>query len=221
MNGAEESIFKNSNSKEWNKKEPLKIVTHHWSPNKMKGFDVYKELDQLIITDEWRDKIKFTYIGNLPNDFKFKNTKVIKPISGKDLGFELSRHHVYITASNNEPAGMHHIEGALSGLPILYIESGGITEYCKNYGVCFNNSEFVPALRDIMSNYSLYYSNLKYYPNNARKMTENYLNLFSSLIRNKEEIVSKRKIFSLHIFIKEFYFFDYIFFEIFEINNQK
>ena len=44
----------------------------------MKGFDIYEELDQLIISDKWRGKIEFTYIGNIPRGFNFKNTKVIK-----------------------------------------------------------------------------------------------------------------------------------------------
>ena len=37
----------------WNSKDPIKIVTHHWSNNYMKGFDEYLYLDNLI-------KSKFT-----------------------------------------------------------------------------------------------------------------------------------------------------------------
>ena len=158
LNGADNNIFNDSRNLIWDGKEPLKIVTHHWSPNKMKGFDVYKKLDELILNDNWRGKVEFTYIGNLPKGFNFKNTKVIQPISGDKLGKELSNHHLYITASNNEPAGMHHIEGALSGLPIIYKNSGALPEYCKNYGVEFNESDFIPALEEIISNYYLYKS---------------------------------------------------------------
>ena len=160
----------------------------------MKGFDVYKKLDDLIMLDNWRGIIEFTYIGNLPKGFKFKNTKVIKPISGKKLGEELSKHHVYITASNNEPAGMHHVEGALSGLPIIYKNSGALPEYCRNYGECFNDLDFLPALKKIMSNYYFYKSSLKNYPNTAQKMTEIYINLFSELLKKKKKIIENRKI---------------------------
>ena len=41
----------------------------------MKGFDVYKKLDDLLSTSEWKNKIEFTYIGNLPKGFNFKNAK--------------------------------------------------------------------------------------------------------------------------------------------------
>ena len=32
---------------------------------------------------------------------------------------------------------VYHIEAAQCGLPILYLESGGITEYCEGYGLSF------------------------------------------------------------------------------------
>ena len=195
LNGADKKIFNDIKNKKWAIGEPLKIVTHHWSPNFMKGFDVYRKLDNLIISDEWRNKIEFTYIGNVPKGFNFKNSKVKKPISGKDLGEELSNHHIYISASNNEPAGMHHIEGALSGLPIIYKNSGALPEYCKNYGVPFNDLDFIPALKKIMLKYDFYKENLKHYPNNSIYMSDNYLNLFVKLIENKKEIIQNRRIF--------------------------
>ena len=195
LNGADNKIFNDLSNKKWIGDMPLKLVTHHWSTNKMKGFDVYKKLDELINKDNWKGKIEFSYIGNLPKGFNFKNTKVIKPMNGIELGKELSKHHVYITGSNNEPAGMHHIEGALSGLPIIYKNSGALPEYCEGYGVCFSNLEFIPALKEMMSKYSFYKLNLKDYPNNSKKMSDNYLNLFVSLISIRNEIVKNRKIF--------------------------
>ena len=75
-----------------------KIVTHHWSSNKMKGFDVYKKLDELSEEVDWKGKIEFTYIGNLPKGFNFKNSRVINPLSGEKLAEQLVSHHIYITA---------------------------------------------------------------------------------------------------------------------------
>lgn len=208
LNGADEKVFNDSENRIWVKGEPLKIVTHHWSSNKMKGFDVYEKLDQLIISDEWRGKIEFTYIGNIPKGFNFKNTKVIKPLSGKKLAKELSNHHVYITASNNEPAGMHHIEGAMTGLPIIYKNSGALPEYCNNFGVSFNSFNFIPALDQMIKNYHFYKSNLRNYSNTASKMSLEYLCLFKELIDNKTNIVSNRKIFRSPLnILKNFIFF--------------
>ena len=61
---------------------------------------------------------------------------------GLELASELKEHDIYITGSLNEPSGNHHIEGALfCGLPILYINSGGIAEYCS-YGLEINLDNF-------------------------------------------------------------------------------
>ena len=83
---------------------------------------------------EYKDKLEFTYIGNLPKKIKLTNTKVVSPISGKDLANEIKKNNLYLTGSINEPSGNHHIEGAQCGLPLLYLESGGTIEYCEGYG---------------------------------------------------------------------------------------
>ena len=194
LNGADKEFFKNHNNN-WDGISPLKIVTHHWSPNKMKGFDVYKKLDDLLSSKQWAKKIEFTYIGNLPEGFKFKNTNSIKPMNGKSLGKELSNHHLYISASINEPAGMHHIEGILCGLPIIYRNSGALPEYCKDYGISFENKNFVPALKKIFKEYPKFKKNIKKYPHDSDKMTAEYLNLFLNLIEDRNEIIKKRSLF--------------------------
>ena len=194
LNGGDPEIFNDNKFHGWDGKSPLKIITHHWSPNFMKGFDVYQEIDNLLTNSEWSSKIEFTYIGNLPPGFFFKKTKHIKPISGKKLGLELSKHHLYLTASINEPAGMHHIEGIMCGLPIIYRESGALPEYCENYGVSFNERNFIPALKEIMNNYKEYKKRVSKYPNNSIKMSNEYLNLFEDLLKNRDFIVKKRKL---------------------------
>ena len=190
LNGADEKSLMIQRINLGLKGEPLKIVTHHWSSNKMKGFDVYKKLDQLILSEEWRGKIEFTYVGNIPKGFNFKATKVVKPINGKNLAKELSRHHVYITASNNEPAGMHHIEAVLTGLPVIS-KTVELYQSIVKILVSFDSLEFIPALDKMIQNYYFYKKNLKNYPNTASKMSEDYLNLFKKLINNKDRIVSK------------------------------
>lgn len=217
LNGADKNIFNDSENNIWIKGNPLKIVTHHWSSNKMKGFDVYEKLDKLITSASWKDKIEFTYIGNIPLGFNFQNTNVVKPINGEELAKELSRHHIYITASNNEPAGMHHIEGALSGLPIIFKNSGALPEYCKNFGVSFDYQDFIPALEVMYNNYYLYKTNLKNYPHTASKMSEAYLSLFKNLINNKEKIVSNRRLFRSPFCILKNFIFLIIFFKNFLI----
>ena len=83
---------------------------HHWSSHKNKGFDIYSEIDNLISNSEWSNKIEFTYIGNMNNEYELKNTKIVKPLAGLELAEEIKKHHLYVTASVNEPSGNHHIE---------------------------------------------------------------------------------------------------------------
>ena len=126
--GANEEVFNPSDFTPWDGSGKLKIVTHHWGANWNKGFDVYSKLDFLLYEKKWSEVFEFTYIGNLPKNFQFNNVKYVKPLAGADLAKELSKHNLYITASINEPSGNHHMEGGLCGLPLMYVDSGGITE---------------------------------------------------------------------------------------------
>ena len=75
-----------------------------------------------------------------------KNTNIVAPLSGLELAAELKKNHIYVTGSVNEPSGNHHIEAAQCGLPIMYINSGGIPEYCKDYGLSFELNNFTEML---------------------------------------------------------------------------
>ena len=195
LNGGNNKLFNTKNNVEWDKKGPLKLVTHHWGGNYMKGFDVYSKLDNLLSSKELSKNIKFTYIGNLPKNFYFRNSTHIKPLSGKELAKELSNHHVYLTASINEPAGMHHIEGALSGLPLIYRKSGALPEYCKDYGLQFINDDFIEKINLMRKDYSKFKKILQKYPHTAEKMSSKYILLFKDLLKDKDKIIQSRKIY--------------------------
>jgi glycosyltransferase involved in cell wall biosynthesis len=118
-NGVDESIFKKSTEKFDNAK--TNIVTHHWSNNSLKGFDIYNELDRFV--EENRDRFSFTYIGR--DQGTFKNTNVIKPLHGERLGKELARYDVYVSASRFDPGPNHIVEGISCGLPTYVHKDGG------------------------------------------------------------------------------------------------
>jgi len=192
LNGADDKLF------EFKKKEiinkTVNLVTHHWSNNYMKGFDIYNFIDKEILTsNQMKHKINFTYIGNMPKDFKFVNSKTIDPLDGKDLVNELNKHNIYVTASINEPGGNHQNEAALCGLPVLYRESGCLPEYCNGYGVMFNYENFEQKLYELINNHSFYAEALSKYPNTANKMNSEYHKLFNKLIIEKNSILKNRK----------------------------
>lgn len=143
--------------------EKIKIVTHHWSDNWMKGFDLYKDID-LWLDGDAKKEYEFTYIGRYCKEYEPKNTKLVEPLHGASLGEELRNHDIYVTASRFEPCGMHHIEGAASGMPVIYHkDTGGIVELCKNHGEIYESfPEFLNKLEMIKSDLDRYREKIKY-----------------------------------------------------------
>lgn len=193
LSGANVELFNSENTDVWTAEKPLKIVTHHWGANWNKGFTTYKKLDELLSKNEYKEKLEFTYIGNLPPKFKFQNSSVVKPLSGRALANEVKNHHAYLTGSLNEPSGNHHIEGGQCGLPILYIDSGGIPEYCENYGIKFTENNFETMLQEFIINFSKLKSNMHTYPYDSDQMCSEYENLFIKLLDSRDQIVKVRK----------------------------
>ena len=186
--GANKLIFNNLNGINYDNSKKLKIVTHHWSNNWNKGFDIYTKLDNLLNDTYWDSRYEFSYIGNIPKNLKFKNCTVIPPLSGNKLASQLKQSHLYLTASINEPSGNHHIEAAQCGLPVLYLESGGMPEYCKNYGLAFEYDNFEEKLELIRSSFLEYKNKVNSYKYNSDDMSESFLNVFKYLLENKERI---------------------------------
>ena len=195
--GANEEIFNGANFQPWDGNEKLKIVTHHWGANWNKGFDIYQKIDQLLSDKFWNSKIDFYYIGNVPNNFKFTNANLVNPLSGVELAEKIKENHLYITGSINEPSGNHHIEAAQCMLPIMYINSGGIPEYCKDFGIMFNLENLEEKLHYILKNYDEYQKNMSNYPFNSSKMCSEYIKLFNELLNNKNKILENRNLSNL------------------------
>jgi hypothetical protein len=180
-NGGDTSLFRSSETQK-DLSKPVSIVTHHWSSNAKKGFDIYVQLDRLIHEKRLPFECSFTYIGNIPEGVAFNATHCRGVLSPQEIAKELPKHNIYITAARNEGAGMHHIEAALCGLPILYIESGALPEYCGGFGEVYNLQSLENALRRIVDRYQEYRLRLNSYPFTAEVMCERYFKLFENLV---------------------------------------
>ena len=204
LSGADSAIFNNIKKTRWNKLDNLKIVTHHWGNDWNKGFKIYSELDELISKEK---NFEFTYIGNLPDNFKFKNSNYLKPLSGLELSKELKSHHLYLTASLNEPSGNHHIEAAQCGLPIMFINSGGIVEYCNDYGLMFEENNFYEKLLYMVKNYDNYFDKIQDYSLSSESTNKKFLELFYKLNKEETKKIMKFANFRIQLFqILLFYF---------------
>jgi glycosyltransferase involved in cell wall biosynthesis len=184
MSGSDKKVFKNYHNKIKNNK--VKVVTHHWSSHKNKGFESYEVIDKLLKDPKWKNKLEFSYIGNSSSDYPLNNSILVEPLSGISLASKLSENDIYLTGSINEPSGNHHIEAALCGLPILYLDSGGTPEYCNNYGVAYRGlDELEEKLEYIIENQEVFKEELKKYPFNSENMNKEYLELFNLLVADK------------------------------------
>jgi len=192
LNGSDRTIFNPEGYQRWDRKQPLRLVTHHWAGHWMKGFDVYERLDELLQHDLLKRIVSFTYIGNVPKGFRFKNATYLEPTSSQHLALLLKQHHVYLTASRNEPGANHQNEGANCGLPLLYRESGCLPEYCRGFGIAFKKDNFEEKLHEMVNTYDHWADRMREYPHTAERMCDNYYNLFVMLLDQRENLLKRR-----------------------------
>jgi glycosyltransferase involved in cell wall biosynthesis len=157
----------------------------------VKGFEIYKELDMLLNKKEYKNIFEFNFIGRLPKNLQLLNTNLMEPLSGPELANELKKNHLYITGSLNEPSGNHHIEAAQCGLPIMYIDSGGIKEYCDGFGVEYIKENLEERLLYTLSNYDDLTNKLESYPRNSDLMSQEFLKFFERLLDEKLQIIAQ------------------------------
>lgn len=179
-NGADNRIFYSNTGCGYVNGDIFRIVTHHWSDHWMKGFKVYQEVDRMISEGELA-KFSLTVIGHWPKEIYWRSAKIYPPLYGRKLADLLRAHHVYLTASLWEPCGMHHIEGAQCGLPLVYHkDGGGIVEFGKRYGISFRD-DVKKALLEARDNYSALRKRVIDSTPSGRVMCAEYEKVFASL----------------------------------------
>jgi glycosyltransferase involved in cell wall biosynthesis len=139
QNGADPKLFYPRLDREYADGEALKLVTHHWSDNWNKGFKVYEQVDRMIDQGDL-EGFALMVIGRWPVEIRWRVAATHAPVRGKQLADLLRQNHLYLTGSLWEPSGMHYIEGAQCGLPLVYHEDGGgIVEFGERYGMSFRD----------------------------------------------------------------------------------
>ena len=136
----------------------VNIVTHHWSDNPLKGQDIYEQLDDWVGNNEG---FTFTYIGRTKS--VFRNSKLIPPLHGSDLGKELSRYDVYVSASRFDPGPNHIIESLACKIPTYaYCDGGGAVEFTGQHNAYKDYKSLIQLIsRDFKE--QKYFSNLQPY----------------------------------------------------------
>ena len=152
----------------------VRLVTHHWSTNPKKGFEIYRGLSQHC---KERESLEFSYIGRLPEGFdKNMFSEYIEPKDESFLSEALPTYDIYITASIEEAGANHPIEAIAAGLPVIYHELGGsIPEYCDEYGIQYNDLGSLLRSIDLMIEmYPFYKRRVLNYNRTNLEISEDY-----------------------------------------------
>lgn len=169
LNGADPAIFHPVGGRAWRGDEPLRLVTHHWSDNWMKGFRVYQQIDELIAAGRLPG-VELWIIGRWPREITWSAARTLPPATGVALATLLRQCHVYVTASQFEPGGMHFIEGLQCGTPIIFHEDGGgIVELARRYGLGFRG-DVIAAIDSIRARYAEFRAKLLAEPPSGDRM---------------------------------------------------
>jgi len=183
-NGADPAVYHPFGSALPKDGEAVRIVTHHWSDNALKGFDVYEKVDHLI-ADGKLPGFELRVIGRWPKWVSWRSAELIGPMTGKPLARKLRECHVYLTASRWEPCGMHHVEGAQCGLPLVYHEDGGgIVEAGRKYGIGFRDDP-AEALRQMASRLPEFRNRLLAAMPSGDRMAMDYADLCQYLVTSR------------------------------------
>ena len=111
-----------------------------WSDNPNKGAAVYKWLEEHL---DW-NRFEYTFVGRSP--IPLERAKTIPPVSPEQLATILRQHDIYVTASQHESCSNSVLEALACGLPVLYIQSGSMTEIVGEAGFGFTSREEIPGL---------------------------------------------------------------------------
>lgn len=178
VNDIENIIFSKLNNK-----HPIKIITHHWSNNYNKGFEIYNQLDKLLNNEEYKNRFQLTYIGNYNPNYKPSNIIMYPPTQGNKLSNLLKDNDIYLTATQYEPGAMHYLEGAASGLPVLYRQNGGgAHEICSKFGEEFTDiNDIFVKLEKILNNYMYYFNNIDLEYIGYQRCSTEFLKLISEI----------------------------------------
>ena len=215
-NGCDTTIFYPSENI-----KPIKyrIVTHHWSDNMNKGYQIYYDLwANLKKTKNY----EFVFIGkNVPE--MFKEVPIIGPYVGLELSNSIRDCHIYITDSIFDSCPNHVIEAISCGLPILYRKhEGGARELCelfpKKIGASYSNLvELIENLVIIRKNYNEYKKNVLEYSKYfelGKQISKYDASFFNVLFQKKMKIGEIKDNGSYTICLKISSIIDYIYLRI-------
>lgn len=125
-----------------------KVVSVTWSTNPLKGSK------KIYAVAQENPNLDFVLCGNYPGAPRLPNLHLIGVLGRTDLAKVLRSCHVLLTFSENEACPNHVLEGLASGLPVLYYESGAMTELIADCGLPVTEDTFPGQFERVILNLS-------------------------------------------------------------------
>lgn len=171
LNAPNTSDFFPSETKENSK---IRLIAASWSNNPNKGFAFYQFLDQKLDFS----RFEMTFVGNSP--VKFSNIKMKPALNSAQLGEELRKSDIMISAIKDDACSNSILEALATNLPILALDSGANRELIQGGGRLFYDElSLMTALEDLCYQYDHYQQAI---PNrNFTDVIDEYLDLALSL----------------------------------------
>jgi len=182
-NGSDRSLFRYAENKR-KSTDPIKVITHHWSDNMMKGYKTYDLLSDYCFKNP--NIARFTFMGNCPKGF-LRNAVKISPQPYNKIPFYLSQHDVYVTASLYEPGGCHIVEGMSCGLiPLVAKNTGGCIEYSNGYNLMYDNiNGLLKHINHLYANFDFFLEKkncMASFTYGSEEMCQQYMSVFKGLM---------------------------------------
>ncbi len=196
-NASNNQIFKEKKFTLINQNRKIKILTSSWSDNLLKGFDIFKHLDENLDFN----KYQMIFVGN--SKIKFRNIKIINPVKSELLYKYIENSDVFIFGSKIESCSNLLMEAMATGIPILVIDGTSNNEIFNSNGYIFKDkADVIPQLEKLINNYENFKLEKRFFLDETVK---EYYNFFNHIIKDqKQKKISS--ILILELFLKYFYF---------------
>ncbi len=196
-NAPDNKIFKEKKYSLDFQNRKIKIIASSWSENLLKGFDIFKYLDENLDFN----KYQMTFVGN--SKIQFKNIKMVKPVKSDLLYSYIESSDVFIFASKIESCSNLLMEAMATGIPVLVVDGTSNNEIFNSNGYIFKDkTDVINKLEKLVNNYEKLNLEKKYYLEDTIKK---YNNFFRDTINDKEK--NKLSIIEiLELTLKLFYF---------------
>ena len=113
----------------------IRLVSTGWSTNENKGAEFFQFLDDTLDFGRY----DFHYVGRSPR--KFKNIRVLEPMSSAELGNFLRSQDIFVFASKYEACSNSLLEGIHCGLSVIALESSSNSEVVAGHRELFSTKE--------------------------------------------------------------------------------